>query len=68
MKVILINSLFFLATLLLLLLVIVGTDFVSDQNKDNRKAEDAKDEDGKENHIALLPSSRQSCIFRSHIS
>ena len=68
MKIILSNSLFCLATLLLLLLVIVGTDFVSDQNKDNRKAEDAKDEDGKENHVALLPSSRQSYIFRSHIS
>ena len=68
MKIILSNSLFCLATLLLLLLVIVGTDFVSDQNKDNREAEDAKDEDGKENHIALLPSSRQSCILRSHIS
>ena len=68
MKIILSNSLFCLVTFLLLLLVIVGTDFVSDQNKDNRKAEDAKDEDGKENHVALLPSSRQSCIFRSRIS
>ena len=68
MKIMLSNSLFFLVTLLLLLLVIVGTDFVSDQNKDNRNAKDAKDEDGKENHIALLPSSRQSCIFRSRIS
>ena len=68
MKVILSNSLFFLVTFLLLLLVIVGTDFVSDQNKDNCKAKDAKDKDGKENHIALLPSSCQSCIFRSHIS
>ena len=68
MNIILSNSLFCLVTFLLLLLVIVGTDFVSDQNKDNCEAEYAKDEDGKENHVALLPSSRQSCIFRSHIS
>ena len=55
--------LFFLAIFFLLFLVIVGTDFVSYEYEDNGEAEDAEDEDGEENHVALLPTLRQRCIL-----
>ena len=46
-----------------LFFVIVGTDFVSNEDEDDGEAEDTEDEDGEEDHVALLPSLRQGRIL-----
>ena len=60
-------SLLFPAIFFLLFFVIVGTDFVSNEDEEDGEAEDAEDEDGEEDHVALLPPLRQGRILRRHV-
>ena len=48
----------FPAIFFLLLLVIVGTDFVSNEHEDDGETEEAKDENGEENDVTFLPTFR----------
>ena len=48
-------------------LVIVGTDFVSNEHEDDSETEEAKDENGEENDVALLPTFRQGRVLCCHV-